>query len=152
MEENKNTVEEEILTEEAPEKDAECQEEVADSASEPEKDESSDIEDAPLKFKDKKRLKKAEAELDKLRAELADEQDDIIDDARLYFLFVRLAGQARQLDDPEQLEIAMQEALADYVEPVPGARERIEKALRIMLVAWLAAKMRQSAEQMLAQL
>lgn len=87
-----------------------------------------------------------------VNGELADEQDDIIDDARLYFLFVRLAGQARQLDDPEQLEIAMQEALADYVEPVPGARERIEKALRIMLVAWLAAKMRQSAEQMLAQL
>lgn len=87
-----------------------------------------------------------------VNGELDNEQDDIIDDARLYFLFVRLAGQARQLDDPEQLEIAMQEALADYVEPVPGARERIEKALRIMLVAWLAARMRQSAEQMLSEL
>lgn len=80
------------------------------------------------------------------------EEDDIIDDAQLYFLFVRLAARARQLDDPAAWEKAMEEALADYQEPVPGARKRIEKALQIMLTAWIAASMRTAAESMLEKL
>ena len=78
--------------------------------------------------------------------------DDIIDDAELYFLFVRLAARAKQLDDPAIWQKAMEDALRDYREPVPGARARIEKALQIMLVAWVAARARQKAEQMLQQL
>jgi len=80
------------------------------------------------------------------------EDDDIIDDAALYFLFVRLAARAKQLDDPAAWEKAMADALADYCEPVPGAKERIEKALRIMLTAWISSTMRQNAEQMLKEL
>ena len=80
------------------------------------------------------------------------EEDDIIDDAALYFLFVRLAARAKQLDDPAAWEKAMGDALADYREPVPGAKVRIEKALRIMLTAWISSRMRQSAEQMLKEL
>ena len=87
-----------------------------------------------------------------INGDLDREEDDIIDDAALYFLFVRLAARARQLDDPEALDQALEEALRDYTEPVPGARERIEKALRIMLTAWLAARMRQAAEKMLEEL
>lgn len=87
-----------------------------------------------------------------VNGKLDEEGDDIIDDAALYFLFVHLAGRARQLDDPVQLQEAMDEALADYHEPVPGARERIEKALKIMLTAWLASRMRQAAEDMLNDL
>lgn len=80
------------------------------------------------------------------------EEDDIIDDAALYFLFVRLAAHAKQLDDPQMWEQALATALADYQEPVPGAKARVEKALRIMLTAWIAARMRGAAEQMLEQL
>lgn len=80
------------------------------------------------------------------------EEDDIIDDAQLYFLFVRLAARAKQLDDPAAWEKALEEALCDYREPVPGARQRIEKALRIMLTAWIAASMRNAAERMLEEL
>lgn len=87
-----------------------------------------------------------------VNGKLDSEEDDIIDDASLYFLFVRLAGRARQMDDPEQLQRALDEALADYREPYPGARERIEKALKIMLTAWLAARMRLAAEAMLKEL
>lgn len=83
---------------------------------------------------------------------LDDTADDIIDDARLYFLFVRLAARARQLDAPGQWDLAMESALADYQEPVPGARVRVEKALRVMMTAWVAAQMRQKAESQLAQL
>lgn len=87
-----------------------------------------------------------------VNGKLDEEGDDIIDDAALYFLFVRLAGRARQLDEPGQLQETLNEALADYEEPVPGARERIEKALKIMLTAWLASRMRQAAEDMLNDL
>ncbi len=87
-----------------------------------------------------------------INGELDSEEDDIIDDTRLYFLFVKLAGRARQLDDEQALAQAMEDALADYTEPVPGAKLRIEKTLRIMLTAWLASRMRQAAEEQLANL
>lgn len=122
MEENKNTVEEEILTEEAPENDAECQEEVADSASEPEKDDSSDIEDAPLKFKDKKRLKKAEAELDKLRAELADEQEKYMRLYAEYDNFRRRSAKER--------EGVYAEAYCDALEQILPVIDNLERAVQ----------------------
>lgn len=87
-----------------------------------------------------------------INGKLDDTADDIIDDAELYFLFVKLAARAKQLDDPAAWERAMEEALEDYREPVPGARERIEKALRIMLTAWIASRMCQAAERMLREL
>lgn len=87
-----------------------------------------------------------------INGKLDDEGDDIIDDAQLYFLFVKLAVQVRQLNDPAQRDQLIREALADYAEPVPGARERIEKALQVMLTAWVAARMRQEAEKMLEAL
>lgn len=87
-----------------------------------------------------------------VNGKLDEESDDIIDDSRLYFLFVRLASRARELDDPAAWDQALEAALADYREPVPGARARIEKALRVMLTAWVAARMRHAAEKMLQEL
>ena len=90
--------------------------------------------------------------LSSINGKLDEESDDIIDDSRLYFLFVRLASRAKELDDPAAWEQALEAALADYREPVPGARVRIEKALRVMLTAWVAARMRHAAETMLQEL
>ena len=87
-----------------------------------------------------------------INGKLDEESDDIIDDSRLYFLFVRLASRAKELDDPAAWEQALEASLANYQEPVPGARERIEKALRVMLTAWVAARMRHAAEVMLQEL
>lgn len=87
-----------------------------------------------------------------INGQLDDESDDIIDDSVLYFMFVRLAAQARQLDDPQQWEASLERVLADYSEPIPGAKARIKKALRVMLTAWVAARIRQEAETMLAAL
>ncbi len=87
-----------------------------------------------------------------INGKLDETSDDIIDDAELYFLFVRLAARAKQLEEPSAWDLAMEDALRDYQEPVPGARKRIEKALQIMLVAWLAGRARQRAEQMLLEL
>ena len=87
-----------------------------------------------------------------VNGKLDEESDDIIDDSQLYFLFVRLASRAKELDVPAAWEKALADALSQYREPVPGARERIEKALSIMLTAWVAARMRHAAEAMLQEL
>ena len=87
-----------------------------------------------------------------INGKLDETSDDIIDDAHLYFLFVRLASRAQELDDPAAWELALQGALSEYQEPVPGARDRIEKALRVMLTAWVAARMRRAAEAMMQEL
>lgn len=87
-----------------------------------------------------------------VNGQLNNEEDDIIDDSKLYFLFVRLSARLKQMDDPVLLQQALDLALKDYTEPYPGARERIEKALKIMLTAWLAVRMQQAAQAMLEDL
>ena len=87
-----------------------------------------------------------------VNGQLDNEQDDMIDDADLYFMFVGLAARSRELYREENREAVLDEALANYAEPIPGAKERVKTALRIMLTAWLAARMTQEAESMLNEL
>lgn len=87
-----------------------------------------------------------------INGSLSDESDDTIDDTTLYFMFVRLASRARTMGGLEQWDEATSEVLRDYVEPVAGAKARIQKVLKIMLTAWFAARMRQEAEDMLTNL
>lgn len=87
-----------------------------------------------------------------INGDLTDEADDTIDDTLLYFYFVRLAARARHLGGTKEWSAAIDEAMADYAEPIPGAKERIIKVLRVMLTAWIAGRLRQEAEEMLAQL
>ena len=84
-----------------------------------------------------------------INGQLDNEQDDLIDDSRLYFLFVRLAMDYRQ---GTELDPFLDRALSDYQEPVPGAKERVKKVLHIMLTAWAAARLRQTAENMVKEL
>lgn len=90
--------------------------------------------------------------LNYINGQLDDSADDVIDDAMLYFLFVRLAAGAKELYRTEDRDALLDNALAEYKEPSPGAKERIKLALRIMLTAWLAARMRQETERMLTTL
>ena len=83
---------------------------------------------------------------------LDDESDDLIDDAALYFLFLRLAARAREFDTPDHWNRAIDTILAEYEEPAPGARNRVARVLRVMLTAWIAARMAQEAENMLSAL
>ena len=87
-----------------------------------------------------------------VNGQLDDESDDLIDDSQLYFLFVRLAANHRQMNNAEGRENFMKELLDEYAEPIPGSRERVEKVLRIMLTAWAASQMRQATESMLTKL
>ena len=83
---------------------------------------------------------------------LTDESDDLIDDTRLYFMFVRLAARARQVGGDQEWEEALREITADYREPVPGAREKLINVLRIMLTVWAANTLRTAAEKMIEEL
>lgn len=87
-----------------------------------------------------------------VNGQLDDHSDDIIGDAELYFMFVSLAARAQQLSRPEACQRILAEMLRDYSEPYPGAKERVTNALKVMLTAYLAARMRSSADSMLAEL
>lgn len=87
-----------------------------------------------------------------LNGDLADDSDDLIDDAVLFFLFVKLAARARHIGGTKNWDDALEEATASYAEPVPGAREKLIKVLRIMLTAWVANKLQQQAMDQIAQL
>ena len=87
-----------------------------------------------------------------INGDLTDESDDIIDDAILYFMFVKLAARARHIGGNQNWDEALEEATASYVEPCPGARERIIKVLRTMLMAWIASRFKQQVDQMVDEL
>ena len=90
--------------------------------------------------------------LSHINGQLDDESGDIIDDSQLYFMFVKLAARMKELYNPEMAETALDDYLADYEEPVPGAKNRVRDVLRIMLTAWLASRMMQETEKMLSAL
>ena len=87
-----------------------------------------------------------------INGDLDDDSDDLIDDATLYFLFVRLAAHYSTMQNPQGRDAYLQQLLSDYQEPVPGAKERVENVLRVMLTAWAASLLRQQAEKMLQEL
>ena len=87
-----------------------------------------------------------------INGNLDDESDDLIDDSRLYFLFVRLAANFAVMNNPQGRDSYIEQVLSDYQEPVPGAKERVKKVLRVMLTAWAAAQLRLLAEQMVSGL
>ena len=87
-----------------------------------------------------------------LNGDLADERDDLVDDTMLFFLFVRLAARARYIGGTKAWDDALLEITADYREPLPGAREKLIKVLKIMLTVYCANALKAQAEGLIAQL
>ena len=87
-----------------------------------------------------------------LNGDLADESDDLVDDTMLYFMFVSLASRARHIGGTENWDEALEQITADYVEPVPGAREKLCKVLKIMLTTWIANLVKAAADRMMEEL
>ena len=87
-----------------------------------------------------------------LNGDLTDESDDLVDDTMLYFLFVRLAARARYIGGGETWDDALVQVTEDYQEPIPGAREKLMKVLKIMLTAWVAGRIKTEAERMIGEL
>ena len=87
-----------------------------------------------------------------LNGDLTDESDDLVDDTMLYFFFVRLAARARYIGGQQTWDDALAEVTASYVEPVPGARAKLEKVLKVMLTAWVSGRIKAQAEEMISAL
>ena len=87
-----------------------------------------------------------------LNGNLADESDDLVDDTLLFFLFVKLAARARYIGGTKAWDDALLEITEDYREPIPGARDKLIKVLKIMLTVWCANRLKAQADQMLAEL
>ena len=87
-----------------------------------------------------------------LNGDLADESDDLVDDTKLFFMFVSLAARARHIGGTETWDDALAQITADYVEPVPGAREKLCKVLKIMLTTWIANLVKAAADRMMEEL
>lgn len=83
---------------------------------------------------------------------LNDESDDIIDDSLMYLIFVRLAGEDRNLWPRNGLDDAMDQVLVAYQEPFPGAKARVAAALEVMLTAWFSSQLQKQAARQMAEL
>ena len=83
-----------------------------------------------------------------INGDLTDESDDIIDDAVLYFMFVKLAARARHIGGNESWEVAIENALSSYTEPKPGSKARVEKVLRVMLMAYISSRFKAQVDEM----
>ena len=87
-----------------------------------------------------------------LNGDLADESDDLVDDTMLYFMFVSLAARARHLGGDQTWDEALEKVTENYVEPVPGAKEKLIKVLKIMLTTWIANLVKAAADKMMEEL
>ena len=82
-----------------------------------------------------------------INGHMDDESDDLIDDSQLYFLFLKLVANSQMMSTEQGRKQALEQVLEEYMEPVPGAKERLAQVLRVMLTAWAAAQLRQRAER-----
>lgn len=87
-----------------------------------------------------------------LNGVLSDESDDLIPDSRLYFMFVKLAVQVWDIGSSRQWDEALEQITADYVEPIPGAKDKLIRVLRIMVTVWVSNTLRTAAENMIEEL
>lgn len=87
-----------------------------------------------------------------INGNLHDESDDIIGDSELYHRYTDMIADTGSVISHTSIRQAAKQAAADYAEPVPGARERLEKTLQVMAYAHYAAIARHTAEETLAQL
>ena len=87
-----------------------------------------------------------------INGDLTDESDDTVDDAALYFMFVKLAARARHIGGDQSWDDALLEATASYTEPYPGARDRVIQVLRVMLMAWISSRLQAQVDEMVDNL
>ena len=87
-----------------------------------------------------------------VNGQLDDETDDLISDARLYFLFVRLAAHYSFMKNEAGRENYLDQAMGESPDLSPAAADRVRQVLRIMLTAWASGLLRQQAENMVCAL
>ena len=91
-----------------------------------------------------------------INGRLDDESDDIIDDSELYVCyldaFYGISGSVDVDNIGEKVRASVENAAKDFVEPFPGAKNRLLKVLAVMVYAHYSAVMRAKAEEVLSTL
>lgn len=98
-------------------------------------------------LKDTMSMEKICSLLSYVNGKLDQEEDDLIEDKVLYLLFLRLA--ASVYTQSCRLEEAIGNAVAALPERIPGANEKIQTVLNIMLHAWCSGALRKQAEELM---
>ena len=83
---------------------------------------------------------------------LYDESDDLIGDSELYHMYTDMIADGGTATDRETIRAAATLIAQRYTEPIPGARERLIKILRVMGHAHYASLSRRAAEELLSRL
>ncbi|MBE6669945.1 MAG: DUF1836 domain-containing protein [Ruminococcaceae bacterium] len=88
-----------------------------------------------------------------INGRLHDESDDLISDSELYHKYVELISHTGGIvTNRESVRTAAEQVAANYVEPIPGARQRLVKILQVMAYAHYASISRSAAEEILSSL
>ncbi|MGM9646797.1 MAG: DUF1836 domain-containing protein [Eubacteriales bacterium] len=99
-------------------------------------------------------LERVDRLLHYINGELDDIRDDIIPESRLYDYICTIYDRyiADECDCEAQLDTIIAETTADYSEPVPGALRRLNSALKIILIAYLATVAGNKANELFVEL
>jgi hypothetical protein len=86
-----------------------------------------------------------------INGEVGNESDDIIRDSELYDYICRILNHMMNSGtcDLSSFRDYISEITDDYVEPMEGARERLNKALEVILVTYYAALIKQQATKLM---
>lgn len=89
-----------------------------------------------------------------INGEVGNASDDIICDSVLYDYICRILKHMMQNDTCALSSVgeSVAEITADYVEPVPGARDRLNRALEVIVVTYYATLIKQHANELLEAL
>ncbi len=87
-----------------------------------------------------------------INGHLDDTKDDMITDSELYHLFVSILLKLEEKHDIDLAKEIVVEVTESYIEPVAGARSRLERVLLIMTQAYFSAEFRKRAEMMLCEI
>ncbi len=89
-----------------------------------------------------------------INGKLGDASDDIIRDSQLYDYICRILNHIMKSDTCALSSVGklVEEITADYVEPMEGAKERLNRALEVIVVTYYAALIKNHAGDLLEKL
>lgn len=95
-------------------------------------------------------IEKVAALLSYVNGDLLDESDNIMDDSEIYQCLcdILLSGELRAGFDAGVLDEKIDERLAGFREPYPGAKERLKLVLQTMVYAWWSAEFKRIANRL----
>ncbi len=85
-----------------------------------------------------------------INGDVSQEEDDIIEEGRLYYYVLETSSVACNINisDEEAVSAYLEKILKDYMESIPGSREKILRVLKIVLFASHAKRMKMKAVEM----